>query len=237
MTAPRVGNSVYTQNNAKQLFGPRVGAGLGSVRQRQDRGPRGLRHVLFADRRSELPAELAAAVQRLGLLLRIVASRSLPITPGVRPRPRAARASSTLHYLSPRKDSAGREDAHACRNGIFTVEQQLNREHVAARGLRRFVRISRIAQRRSQHHSAADLRQRQRLPRGRHPGTDDRHRAARRAIHSRSGARGRIRILGAGFFWYTEGNSSYNALQMDVTHRFSQACSSAPITPGRRIWT
>jgi len=28
--------------------------------------------------------------------------------------------------------------------------------------------------------------------------------------------------LGAGFFWYTEGNSSYNALQVDVVHRFSQ---------------
>jgi hypothetical protein len=27
--------------------------------------------------------------------------------------------------------------------------------------------------------------------------------------------------LGAGFFWYTEGNSSYNALQADLTHRFS----------------
>jgi hypothetical protein len=27
--------------------------------------------------------------------------------------------------------------------------------------------------------------------------------------------------LGAGFFWYTEGNSSYNALQVDVLHRFS----------------
>ncbi|MBV9770717.1 MAG: carboxypeptidase regulatory-like domain-containing protein, partial [Bryobacterales bacterium] len=27
--------------------------------------------------------------------------------------------------------------------------------------------------------------------------------------------------LGAGFFWYTEGNSSYNALQIDVSHRFS----------------
>lgn len=27
--------------------------------------------------------------------------------------------------------------------------------------------------------------------------------------------------LGAGFFWYTEGNSSYNALQVDVVHRFS----------------
>jgi hypothetical protein len=27
--------------------------------------------------------------------------------------------------------------------------------------------------------------------------------------------------LGAGFFWYTEGNSSYNALQTEVTHRMS----------------
>ncbi len=28
--------------------------------------------------------------------------------------------------------------------------------------------------------------------------------------------------LGAGFFWYTEGNSSYNALQVDVTKRFTR---------------
>ena len=28
--------------------------------------------------------------------------------------------------------------------------------------------------------------------------------------------------LGAGFFWLTEGNSSYNALQVDLTHRFSK---------------
>ncbi len=28
--------------------------------------------------------------------------------------------------------------------------------------------------------------------------------------------------LSAGFFWLTEGNSSYNALQVDVTHRFSK---------------
>jgi hypothetical protein len=28
--------------------------------------------------------------------------------------------------------------------------------------------------------------------------------------------------LGAGFFWYTEGNSRYNALQTDVSHRLSQ---------------
>ncbi len=28
--------------------------------------------------------------------------------------------------------------------------------------------------------------------------------------------------LGAGFFWYTEGNNRYNALKVDVTHRLSQ---------------
>lgn len=28
--------------------------------------------------------------------------------------------------------------------------------------------------------------------------------------------------LAAGFFWFTEGNSSYNALQVDLTHRFSK---------------
>ena len=27
--------------------------------------------------------------------------------------------------------------------------------------------------------------------------------------------------LGPGFFWYTEGNTSYNALQIDVTHRLA----------------
>ena len=29
-------------------------------------------------------------------------------------------------------------------------------------------------------------------------------------------------FLGAGFFWYTEGNSSYNALQLEFTHRLAQ---------------
>jgi hypothetical protein len=28
--------------------------------------------------------------------------------------------------------------------------------------------------------------------------------------------------LGAGFFWYTEGNTSYNALEVDLIHRFSR---------------
>ena len=33
--------------------------------------------------------------------------------------------------------------------------------------------------------------------------------------------------LGAGFFWYTEGNSSYNALQTDVSHRLSRGFANS----------
>jgi hypothetical protein len=33
--------------------------------------------------------------------------------------------------------------------------------------------------------------------------------------------------LGAGFFWLTEGNSSYNALQVEMTRRLSQRLQSS----------
>ena len=36
------------------------------------------------------------------------------------------------------------------------------------------------------------------------------------------GQPGRIHLCPAGFFWLTEGNSSYNALEADVTHRISK---------------
>ena len=52
-------------------------AGMGSVRKRQDRGPRGIRHLLFADRRSQLSAEFAASGQWRGFLCgRAVAAAS-----------------------------------------------------------------------------------------------------------------------------------------------------------------
>ena len=44
--------------------------GLGPVRKREDCDSRGIRHLLFADRRSRFSAEFAASLQRLGLLLR-----------------------------------------------------------------------------------------------------------------------------------------------------------------------
>ena len=67
---------------------------------------------------------------------------------------------------------------------------------------------------------AADLRQRRRLHGRRHARHHQEHGAARARSTSPS-ARGPNPYLGAGFFWYTEGNSSYNALQVDVTHRLT----------------
>ena len=41
--------------------------------------------------------------------------------------------------------------------------------------------------------------------------------------------------VGAGFFWYTEGNSSYNSLQIDLTRRFSRGLEFGPLTHGQGL--
>ncbi len=69
VTAPRVGSSAYTENNATKLFSPRIGLAWDVVRQRKDRRPRRIRDLLFVDRRSQLPAEFAAPVQRINYRL------------------------------------------------------------------------------------------------------------------------------------------------------------------------
>ncbi len=213
---PLVGNSVFTQNNATQLFGPRVGLAWDVVRQRQDRGPRRLRNLLFADRRSQLPAELAAAVQRLGLVCeRLVCLRSCRSCPGVPPRAvlRPGRSAPCTTFAP--QGVQPNAKLPRSRSGI-SRGAAARPQHGAARGLCRVVRIPRPAQRRSQQHSGADLRQRRAAAQS---GGTRHHREApcRRARStSPSGTRPNP-YLGAGFFWYTEGNSSYNALQIDVT--------------------
>ncbi len=83
ITDPRVGDSAFTKNNAKRLFGPRVGLGLGPVRQRPHRDPRRIRNLLFSDRSPQLPAERASALQRLCLLSPVRCSSFAPILPSV----------------------------------------------------------------------------------------------------------------------------------------------------------
>ncbi len=104
----------------------------------------------------------------------------------------------------------------------FTIEQQLSHDTVLRVAYVGRIRISRLVERRSQRHSAADLLQLGGLFGGR-----------RTSATGSIVPQGTLYIpgpnatlpnpeLGAGFFWYTEGNSSYNALQVDVIHRFSK---------------
>ena len=62
VTAPRVGNSAFTENNAQAPLRSQGCAGVGRVRKRKDGPPRRLRDVLFADRRSQFSVELASAL-------------------------------------------------------------------------------------------------------------------------------------------------------------------------------
>ena len=59
---------------------------------------------------------------------------------------------------------------------------------------------------------------------GAEPGHSSRRQSepCRKALNISRSGRARILSWPAGFFWFTEGNSSYNALQMDVTRRLSR---------------
>ena len=137
----------------------------------------------------------------------------VPITPGV--------ASRARHHLCSAGCAAQRQDAN--RPGMeFYGGATTESQHGAARGLCRLVRIPRLRECRSQHHSRADLFQRRAaVPRAampRQPAWPAFPTSCRKARSIFPGPAPRVPNpnLGAGFFWYTEGNSSYNALQVDV---------------------
>ena len=110
----------------------------------------------------------------------------------------------------------------------FTVEQQLDRNtslrvaYVGSFGYHQFVSIdpnsipaqicTNAAGCTAGGTTAAGTRRRRRAP---EPC------GARSAVHSR-GNPSRRTFVSNGFFWYSEGNTSYNALQIDVNHRLTQ---------------
>ena len=169
----------------------------------------------------------------------VAALRSLPITPGVRSavlRPGVP----TPAPLTRRKACSPTRRRPRSRSGIFTVEQQLSRNtvlrvaYVGSFGYHGLLSVdpNTIPAQICATRPAAPAACYQRDTHGSQPEP-----RCRRARSTFPWATRPNPYLGAGFFWYTEGNSSYNALQIDVTHRLSQACNSAPTTPGRRIWT
>ena len=148
--------------------------GVGSARQRQDRGSRGLRNLLLIDRCAGVPAEFAASLQWLGdvhgsafVLPADCTGRAASCRNGVRTPGRAAR-----------REDSGRRRMESDAGTAADVE------HGAARFLHRIARLSRLDQRGSEQHPRPNLCERGRLHRRRHQHNDERG-GARRAIYSR----------------------------------------------------
>ena len=110
----------------------------------------------------------------------------------------------------------------------LSIERELSPIDGPAGGLRGIVRLSRAAERGPQHDSGADVlaqrpgaRRAGWLPAAHLPRPPTRATWRKGAQYIPVGTRPNP-YLGAGFFWYTEANSSYNALETDVSHRLSR---------------
>ena len=210
LTTPQVGSSAFTQNNATHLLGPRAGLawdvlGNGKTAVRAGYGT----YYSLIDDLSFLLNSIPpynGSVSLRGSLPSLV-----PITPGVPPAP------GTIFAPQGVQPNA---KTPTVQEWNLTLEQQLAQDTV--------LRVSYVGE--FGYHGFLSI----------DPNTIPLQVCANAAGCSAGGVSATGSIvpqgeqyipgpgakrpnpdLGAGFFWYTEGNSSYNALQLDVSHRFS----------------
>ncbi len=219
VTTPRVGSSAFTENNAKRLFSPRVGLawdpfGNGKTAIRAGFGS----YYTLIDALSFLLNSLPpynGSISFAGVPL----SSFVPIAPGVTPPPSCGPGAPTLCTTYAPQGVQADAKTPTVQEWNFTVEQQLHSNtslrvaYVGSHGYHGLLSVD-------PNTIPAQICSSPSCTAGGTPGT------ARSTVPQ--GAQ-YIPIAGrpnpyvsAGFFWFTEGNSSYNALQMDVTHRFSR---------------
>jgi hypothetical protein len=218
VTTPRVSSSTYTQNNAKKLFGPRIAVawdvfGNGKTAVRAGYGT----YYSLIDDLSFLlnslpPANGAASFA--GALLPLV-----PITPGVQPPPSCGPGVPTpCSTFAPQGIQADARTP-AVQEWNFRIEQQLSSNTA--------LRIAYVGS--HGYHGLLSI----------DPNSVPAQICATATCTTGGigAARGTVSqgqeyipvsatrpnpYLGAGFFWFTEANTSYNALQLDVTRRLTR---------------
>ena len=213
-----VGNSAFTKNNAKHLFAPRVGLawdpfGNGKMAVRASFGTfYSLIDDLSFLLNSLPPANGAVSLASTSLL------SIIPIKPGVMPAPQCS--ATVLAPCTTFAPQGVQPDAKtpAVNEWNLTIEHQLDRNtsvraaYVGSFGYHGFVSVD-------PNDIPAQICSSATCVSGGTPGTT-----------KGSVLQGQQYIpvttrpnsyLGAGFFWYTEGNTSYNALQFDVTRRLT----------------
>jgi hypothetical protein len=218
LTAPRISNSAFTQNNAKKLFGPRIalawdpfGSGKTAVR-----AGFGAYYSLIDDLSFLLnslpPANGAASYS--GALLPL-----LPVSPGVSPPPSCGSGvSAPCTTYAPQGIQADAKTP-AVQGWNFTVEQQLSQNtalrisYVGSHGYHGLLSVDPNSIPAQTCGSASCTSGGNGTARGT---------VAQGAEYIPVSATRPNPYLGAGFFWYTEGNTSYNALQVDITRRLSR---------------
>ena len=217
MTNPVVGNSVYTQNNAKLLFSPRVGLawdvfGNGKTAVRAGFGT-------YYSQIDDLAFLLNSLPPTNGSLTFAGALSSIiPIKPGVPDPPSCSPTVTTGCATYAPQGVQANAKTPTVEEWNLGIEQALNKStslritYVGSHGYHGFVSVDENAIP-SQICAVAT---------GCLAGGIGTTSTVAQGVEYIPVASRPNPNLGAGFFWLTQGESSYNALETEVSHRFSQ---------------
>jgi hypothetical protein len=226
VTNVQVGSSVFTQNNAKWLLSPRVG----------------LAWDVFGDGRTAVRAGFGtyySLIDDLAFLLNSLPpyngalsfsgalSSIVPIAPGVPPPPPCGPGVPAPCATYAPQGVQANAKTPTVEEWNLTIEQELDRNstlrvaYVGSHGYHGFLSLDPNAIP-AQICSGPGGCQAGGVAASGTPATKaNQSHVAQGAEYIPVGTRPNP-FLGAGFFWFTDGNSSYNALETEVTHRLSQ---------------